>query len=252
MNCPLGSFPQRLWGSQVQGSSPEVLRSAELLLPSAVGGLCVTPCPHVLGEPRVEGPGFGPSPSPQHPLESSSRSGVAPMGPRAMSAHPEPPARGVCDTLAKEGTWAQGRCLASSSGAAQKAENPWGCSPSSSLLLFPFLLISWGFSFCFFFILFFFFFFSLIFPPLLLFFFLFFYLLFKYQTKEEKPAMGALEPGARLLGGRYRVPGWLLGALPGVWGVGVLLALGRNRLPCCVEVLLESGVCSGSPESLSV
>lgn len=102
--------------------------------------------------------GRSPSPSPQHPLESSSRSGVAPMGPRAMSAHPEPPARGVCDTLAKEGTWAQGRCLASSSGAAQKAENPWGCSPSSSLLLFPFLLISWGFSFCFFFILFFFFF----------------------------------------------------------------------------------------------
>lgn len=101
--------------------------------------------------------GRSPSPSPQHPLESSSRSGVAPMGPRAMSAHPEPPARGVCDTLAKEGTWAQGRCLASSSGAAQKAENPWGCSPSSSLLLFPFLLISWGFSFCFFFILFFFF-----------------------------------------------------------------------------------------------
>lgn len=95
--------------------------------------------------------GRSPSPSPQHPLESSSRSGVAPMGPRAMSAHPEPPARGVCDTLAKEGTWAQGRCLASSSGAAQKAENPWGCSPSSSLLLFPFLLISWGFSFCFFF-----------------------------------------------------------------------------------------------------
>lgn len=63
--------------------------------------------------------------------------------------------------------------------------------------------------------------------------------------------MGALEPGARLLGGRYRVPGWL-GGLPGVWGVGVLLALGRKRLPCWVEVLVERGAWSGSPESLSV
>lgn len=181
MNCPLGSFPQRLWGSQVQGSSPEVLRSAELLLPSAVGGLCVTPCPHVLGEPRVEGLGFGTAGAP-HPAPSTHWSPAAGPGwPRWVQGRcqhtPSPPPEESVTLWPRRGPGfalqPQGRCLASSSGAAQKAENPWGCSPSSSLLLFPFLLISWGFSFCFFFILF--FFFSLIFPPLLLVFFSFFF-----------------------------------------------------------------------------
>lgn len=54
------------------------------------------------------------------------------------------------------------------------------------------------------------------------------------HTKEEKPAIGALEPGARLLGGLYRVLCWL-GVLELCWeGVGVRLPLGLNRLlwPC--------------------
>lgn len=46
--------------------------------------------------------------------------------------------------------------------------------------------------------------------------------------------MGALEPGARLLGGLYRALCWL-GVLELCWeGVGVRLPLGLNRLlwPC--------------------
>lgn len=54
---------------------------------------------------------------------------------------------------------------------------------------------------------------------------------FFFHTKEEKPAIGALEPGARLLGGLYKVLCWL-GGLELCWeGVGVRLPLGLNRLP---------------------
>lgn len=194
---------------------------------------------------------------PQHPLESGSRSRAAPGVSRALWV-PSSAEESVTQRL-----WPRrgpGFAPQSQGQRSVLPRNPrsLGLLPflllllfSSPSLLFPFLLISRGFSFVYFFVLF----FPNLFPPLSWFFLFccfFFFLLFKHQTKEEKPAMGALEPGARLLGGRYRVPGWLLGALPGVWGVGVLLALGRNRLPCCVEVLLESGVCSGSPESLSV
>lgn len=98
MNCPLGSFPLLPKAVRVQsgGSSPEVLRSAELLSPSAVRGLRVTACPQVRGEPQVEGPGFGTAGAP-HPAPSTHWSPAAGPGqpqlvPRAMLLRPEPPA----------------------------------------------------------------------------------------------------------------------------------------------------------------
>lgn len=58
-----------------------------------------------------------------------------------------------------------------------------------------------------------------------------FYVLSIFHTKEEKPAIGAREPGARLLGGLYKVLCWL-GGLELCWeGVGVRLSLGLKRLP---------------------
>lgn len=122
--------------------------------------------------------GRSPSPSPQHPLESSSRSGVAPMGPRAMSAHPEPPARGVCDTLAKEGTWvcstAPGPVLGIQLRCCPESRKPLGLLPFLLLAAFSFSLNFLGLFFLFLFYPFFFFFPN--FPPSPVgFFFLFFF-----------------------------------------------------------------------------
>lgn len=139
INCPLGSFPQRLWGSQVQGSSPEVLRSAELLLPSAVGGLCVTPCPHVLGEPRVEGLGFGTAGAP-HPAPSTNWSPAAGPGwPRWVQGRcqhtPSPPPEESVTLWPRRGP-----------GPRAGAWHPAPVLPRKPLGLLPFLLLA-AFSF---------------------------------------------------------------------------------------------------------
>lgn len=109
--------------------------------------------------------GRSPSPSPQHPLESGSRSGAAPAGAKGDVVAPRAPRPTSSEGSVTQKLWprrgpgfapqSQGRRLASSSGAAEKAENSWslGLLPFLLLLLFslsllfPFLLISWGFSF---------------------------------------------------------------------------------------------------------
>lgn len=172
MNCPLGSFPLLPKAVRVQsgGSSPEVLRSAELLSPSTVGGLRVTACFQVRGSHRWRGWGLArQEPLTQPPAPTGVRQQVqgSPGGCQGRChCTPSPPphlVRGVRDTeaLAKQGTWVcspvPGTALGVQLRCCRESRKPLepGAAPLPPPLLplaaFSFSLNFLGLFFCFFF-----------------------------------------------------------------------------------------------------